>query len=172
MIATQIRQKDGVFPFVSYPAQYLLAKIRFISRFYADDGRIEAEPAADDEVIVFGGKSEDFAAEMFVIRLARTLRGRAGGGEVAIPAHEAERDRAIRTRGGAWVRARSMGNWIARLPTDLSSCGKDRAGPRPRRTRRRGVMRRGFGAGRCTARRIRRSELRGHRSRYPRSEIA
>jgi DGQHR domain-containing protein len=54
MIATQIRQKDGVFYFVSYPAQDLLAKIRFISRFYADDEKIEAEEvAADDEVAAF-----------------------------------------------------------------------------------------------------------------------
>src|SRR5262249_41875595 len=30
MIATQVRQKDGVFYFVSYPAQDLLAKVRFI----------------------------------------------------------------------------------------------------------------------------------------------
>jgi DGQHR domain-containing protein len=54
MIATQIRQKDGVFYFVSYPAQDLLAKIRFISRFYADDGKIEAEEVApSDEVASF-----------------------------------------------------------------------------------------------------------------------
>jgi DGQHR domain-containing protein len=54
MIATQIRQKDGVFYFVSYPAQDLLAKVRFISRFYADDEKIEAEEvAADDEVASF-----------------------------------------------------------------------------------------------------------------------
>ncbi len=54
MIATQIRQKDGVFYFVSYPAQDLLAKVRFISRFYADDGSIEAEEVSgDDEVATF-----------------------------------------------------------------------------------------------------------------------
>jgi DGQHR domain-containing protein len=59
MIATQIRQKDGVFYFVSYPAQDLLARVRFISRFYADDGKIEAEPVAeDDEVAAFIGKIE------------------------------------------------------------------------------------------------------------------
>ena len=33
MQATQIRQKDGVFYFVSYRAKDLLAKVRFISRF-------------------------------------------------------------------------------------------------------------------------------------------
>jgi DGQHR domain-containing protein len=54
MIATQIRQKDGVFYFVSYPAEDLLAKVRFISRFYADDGSIEAEDVSgDDEVASF-----------------------------------------------------------------------------------------------------------------------
>ena len=49
MIATQIRQKDGVFYFVSYPAEDLLAKVRFISRFYADDGSIEAEDVSGDD---------------------------------------------------------------------------------------------------------------------------
>ncbi len=54
MIATQIRQKDGVFYFVSYPAQDLLARVRFISRFYAEDGSIEAEEVSgDDEVATF-----------------------------------------------------------------------------------------------------------------------
>ena len=36
MLATQIRQKDGVFYFVAYPTEDLLAKVRFISRFYGD----------------------------------------------------------------------------------------------------------------------------------------
>src|SRR5260221_3835677 len=36
MQATQIRQKDGVFYFVSYRAKDLLAKVRFISRFYGE----------------------------------------------------------------------------------------------------------------------------------------
>jgi hypothetical protein len=59
MIATQIRQKDGVFYFVSYPAEDLLAKVRFISRFYADDGQIEAEEVSgDDEVATFIRKIE------------------------------------------------------------------------------------------------------------------
>ena len=54
MIATQIRQKDGVFYFVSYPAEDLLSKVRFISRFYAEDGTIEAEEVSgDDEVAAF-----------------------------------------------------------------------------------------------------------------------
>jgi DGQHR domain-containing protein len=54
MLATQIRQKDGVFYFASYPAEDLLRKVRFISRFYAEDGVIEAEAVpGDDEVAAF-----------------------------------------------------------------------------------------------------------------------
>jgi DGQHR domain-containing protein len=59
MLATQIRQKDSVFYFVSYPAQDLLAKVRFISRYYAEDGRIEAEEIdPGDEIAAFIGKIE------------------------------------------------------------------------------------------------------------------
>ena len=59
MIATQIRQKDSVFYFVSYPAEDLLAKVRFISRYYADDEKIEAEEVSgDDEVAGFIQKIE------------------------------------------------------------------------------------------------------------------
>ncbi len=36
MQATQIRQKDGVFYFVSYPARDLLGKVRFIRSFYGE----------------------------------------------------------------------------------------------------------------------------------------
>jgi DGQHR domain-containing protein len=56
MLATQIRQKDSAFYFVSYPAEDLLEKVRFISRFYAEDGgkiigKIEPEEVpAEDEV--------------------------------------------------------------------------------------------------------------------------
>ena len=46
MLATQIRQKDSVFYFCAYPADDILDKVRFISRFYA-----EGEPSlAGDEV--------------------------------------------------------------------------------------------------------------------------
>ena len=59
MLATQVRQKDSVFYFVSYPAEDLLRKVRFISRFYADDGTIPAEEIdADDEVAAFVRKIE------------------------------------------------------------------------------------------------------------------
>lgn len=59
MLATQIRQKDSVFYFVAYPAQDLLPKVRFISRFYAEGETIEAEAApAGDEVAAFISKIE------------------------------------------------------------------------------------------------------------------
>jgi DGQHR domain-containing protein len=59
MLATQIRQKDGVFYFVAYPAEDLLDKVRFISRFYGDGERIEAEEVpAEDEVAKFIARIE------------------------------------------------------------------------------------------------------------------
>ncbi len=50
MIATQIRQKDALFYFVSYPSEDLLTKVRFISRFYAEGESIQPEtlPGEDD----------------------------------------------------------------------------------------------------------------------------
>src|SRR5688572_4910674 len=50
MLGTQIRQKDGVFYFISYPAEDLLEKVRFISRFYSEGEKIAAEevPEGDD----------------------------------------------------------------------------------------------------------------------------
>ena len=50
MIATQIRQKEAVFYFVAYPSEDLLAKVRFISRFYGEGEEIKPEevPAEDD----------------------------------------------------------------------------------------------------------------------------
>lgn len=59
MLATQVRQKDSVFYFVAYPAQDLLSRVRFISRFYADGEKIAAEELPpDDEVGAFIGKIE------------------------------------------------------------------------------------------------------------------
>jgi DGQHR domain-containing protein len=60
MIATQIRQKDAAFYFASYPSEALLSKVRFISRFYDEEGGvIKAEAApAEDEVAQFIGKIE------------------------------------------------------------------------------------------------------------------
>lgn len=51
MIATQIRQKDAIFYFASYPSQQLLSKVRFISRFYDEGGETikpeEVQPEDD-----------------------------------------------------------------------------------------------------------------------------
>lgn len=59
MLATQIRQKDSVFYFVAYPAQDLLDKVRFISRFYAEGERIAPEEVDDaDEVAAFIARIE------------------------------------------------------------------------------------------------------------------
>jgi DGQHR domain-containing protein len=62
MIATQIRQKDAVFYFASYPSERLLSQVRFISRFYDEQaGTIPAEPAP---------KPDDVAD--FIARIERT----------------------------------------------------------------------------------------------------
>ncbi len=51
MLATQVRQKDGVFYFVAYPTEDLLEKVRFISRFYNEGDKIAAEEIEEgDEV--------------------------------------------------------------------------------------------------------------------------
>ncbi len=50
MIATQIRQKDAVFYFASYPSEKLLTNVRFISRFYDEEGgSIQPEEVAEDD---------------------------------------------------------------------------------------------------------------------------
>jgi DGQHR domain-containing protein len=59
MQATQIRQKDGVFYFVSYRAKDLLAKVRFISRFYGEGEQIEpSRVSADDDIAQFIARIE------------------------------------------------------------------------------------------------------------------
>ncbi len=59
MLATQIRQKDGIFYFVSYRAQDLLAKVRFVSRFYGEGEEIApTRIAQDDDVAQFISKIE------------------------------------------------------------------------------------------------------------------
>ena len=59
MLATQVRQKDGVFYFAAYPVEDLLAKVRFISRFYGEGEQIAPEkPAEDDEIAEFIGHIE------------------------------------------------------------------------------------------------------------------
>ncbi len=59
MLATQVRQKDSVFYFVSYPTEDLLEKVQFISRFYADEGQIApAEVDPTDDVAHFISRIE------------------------------------------------------------------------------------------------------------------
>lgn len=60
MIATQIRQKDSIFYFASYPSEQLLDKVRFISRFYDEEGAVaQAEPAREgDDVAQFIARIE------------------------------------------------------------------------------------------------------------------
>ena len=60
MIATQIRQKDALFYFASYPSDKLLQNVRFISRFYDEQGgEIQPEKVEEqDEVALFIAKIE------------------------------------------------------------------------------------------------------------------
>jgi len=60
MIATQVRQKDAVFYFASYKSEQLLKKVRFISRFYDEQGGGIAPDAvaADDDVGQFIARIE------------------------------------------------------------------------------------------------------------------
>jgi DGQHR domain-containing protein len=59
MLATQVRQKDSVFYFVSYPTEDLLSRVRFISRFYAEEGQIApSDVPPEDDVGHFIAKIE------------------------------------------------------------------------------------------------------------------
>jgi DGQHR domain-containing protein len=62
MLATQVRQKDSVFYFAAYPAEDLLDRVRFITRFYAEGEKtLKPEDATEDEadeVAQFIGKIE------------------------------------------------------------------------------------------------------------------
>src|SRR5690349_12145750 len=59
MIATRIRQKDAVFYFAAYPSEALLEKVRFISRFYGEEGSIAPDEAEDtDDVAQFIARVE------------------------------------------------------------------------------------------------------------------
>lgn len=54
MLATQVRQKDAVFYFVSYPARDLLDKVKFMRRFYGEGKPLEAQKQeAEDEIAQF-----------------------------------------------------------------------------------------------------------------------
>jgi len=59
MLATRIRQKDGVFYFVSYPAKDVLAKVRFLSRFYGEGDQIAPQTISQsDEIAQFIARIE------------------------------------------------------------------------------------------------------------------
>jgi DGQHR domain-containing protein len=59
MLATRIRQKDGVFFFASYPAKEVLERVRFISRFYGDGEEIAPQNLAQqDEIAQFIARIE------------------------------------------------------------------------------------------------------------------
>ena len=56
MLATRIRQKDGIFYFVSFKAKDILNRVRFTSRFYFDGETNEADADEDDPVARYIGK--------------------------------------------------------------------------------------------------------------------
>jgi len=58
MLATRIRQKDGIFYFVSFKAKDVLNRVRFTSRFYFEGETIEADADSDDPIAKFIGKVE------------------------------------------------------------------------------------------------------------------
>lgn len=51
MLATRVTQKEGAFYTVAYPAEDLLRRIRFTTRFEAEEGRIQADaPSESDDI--------------------------------------------------------------------------------------------------------------------------
>jgi DGQHR domain-containing protein len=60
MIATQLRQKDAVFYFVSFPSAQLLTRVRFISRYFDEEGGVIApeEVEEQDDVAQFIARIE------------------------------------------------------------------------------------------------------------------
>ena len=82
MLATQIRQKDGIFYFGSVRAPELLAKVRFISRFYGEGEEIApARISQEDEIAQFIAKIErnenqesgDYDLEGLFVRLGYAI---------------------------------------------------------------------------------------------------
>jgi DGQHR domain-containing protein len=59
VLATQIRQKDSVFYFCAYPAEDVLDKVRFISRFYA-----EGEPSLPGDQAIEGDEVASFISRI------------------------------------------------------------------------------------------------------------
>jgi len=59
MLATRIRQKDGIFYFASCPAAEILNKVRFISRFYGEGEQIAPQSVPqNDEIAQFIARVE------------------------------------------------------------------------------------------------------------------
>jgi hypothetical protein len=58
MLATRIRQKDGIFYFASFKARDILSRVHFTSRFYFEGETIEAEADEEDPIAKFIGKVE------------------------------------------------------------------------------------------------------------------
>ncbi|MFN7086333.1 MAG: DGQHR domain-containing protein [Burkholderiales bacterium] len=59
MLATRIRQKDGIFYFASCPAGEILRKVRFISRFYGEGEQIAPQSVPQhDEIAQFIARVE------------------------------------------------------------------------------------------------------------------
>jgi DGQHR domain-containing protein len=59
MLATRIRQKDGIFYFASIPAKDILAKVRFISRYYGEGDQIAPQVISQsDEIAQFIARIE------------------------------------------------------------------------------------------------------------------
>ncbi len=58
MLATRIRQKDGIFYFVNFKERDILSRVKFTSRFYFEGETIEAEADEDDPIAKFIGSVE------------------------------------------------------------------------------------------------------------------
>jgi DGQHR domain-containing protein len=59
MLATRVSQKESVFYFAAYPAAELLKKVRFTTRFEAEEGALKAaSPEENDEIGSFIAKVE------------------------------------------------------------------------------------------------------------------
>jgi DGQHR domain-containing protein len=73
MIATQIRQKDSIFYFASYPSEQLLTRVRFISRYFDDDGGtiVPEQIQEEDDVAQFIARIER-SDKAFQRELSRT----------------------------------------------------------------------------------------------------
>jgi len=74
MIATQIRQKDALFYFASYSSEQLLERVRFITRFYDEQGATIQPEAIDeqDDVATFMSPKSNAATKAFQRELSRS----------------------------------------------------------------------------------------------------